>query len=171
MVYGIYYLLSYTWLSVGFLFHVILGGWLLPMRSWVLTDWLHTVTPCVSVCGHGQGHCRCQCRVEATVSFPCSPWVLPCRWRLKETNLHSRNMHIIHTSLKSDVLLLDIVTVLTFDRVTSSISSPLFCVLSVCVSSTSEVFRNIGWDSFTKCTLYVFQSLWEDPVALISVQI
>lgn len=39
----------------------------------------------------------------------------------------------------------------------------MMSVFLVSVSSTLEGFRNVGWDSFTKCTLYVFQNLWEDP--------
>lgn len=68
---------------------------------------------------------------------------------------HSRNMHIINTSFHWTVLFLWLLLFLVLNHLPlpSLIHEVMFLVS---VSSMSEDFRSVGWDSFTKCTLYVF---------------
>lgn len=98
------FFLSYTWQSVGFLFHVIHYGcfffcfcfahvslsshWMTAhQRSW-------TLTPYVCVCGHRQDTLTCLCRKEATVSSQArSPWVLPCCCHHKITTTFTQQKH------------------------------------------------------------------------------
>lgn len=100
-----------------------------------------TLTP-VCICGHRQDTVTCLCRMEATVSFHhahpgCCHTAASCKQKT-----HSKNMHIINTKLLSLV--------------------HVFFKCRLCFSYvTGEVL--VGEDSFTKCTLYVFQNHWEDP--------
>lgn len=123
MVYGIYYLLSYTWQSVGFLFHVIHNGCFLAhallSSRWTTAHWgSWTFTSCVCLWTQA-GHCHCLCRAEATVSFQaCSPWVLPCCWHKRKKTItqqkHAHNPHL--APLNSSILLLTIVTFLVLNH-------------------------------------------------------
>lgn len=122
-------------------------------RSW-------TLTPYVCVCGHRQDTLTCLCRKEATVSSQArSPWVLPCCCHHKITTTftpqkHAHNQHF--SPLNSSVLVTNVTfLVLNHLPLLPSLFFMTFMFL-VSVSSTSEDFRNVGWDSFTKCTLYVY---------------
>jgi len=137
-------------------------GIFLPICSWVLTEWLHI---------GGEFNPLCVCGTEATVSFQaCSPWVLPCCCHFFKKNPFNKQAETCTYSttlspLNDSVILVTIVTFLVLNHfATSSISRTLTSVFLVSVSSTLEGFlETLGEIALLKCTLYVFQNLWEDP--------
>lgn len=166
MAFGIFF--SQLDLTVcRFLFHMIhygCGFFFSPVYSfWVLTEWLHTrgneLWPLVCECVCLQTESRTLWPAYRTFFKACSAWVLP---RCCHLETRSRNTCTSSTLPRAQWCSCD-------TRYISCLKSPslhrfLFFVflttftLLMSVSSVED-FRNIGWDSFTKCTLYVFQSL------------
>lgn len=136
MAFNIFFL-SYTWQSVGFLFHVIYNGCFCAhvFLEFSLNDCTPgelNLKPLVCVCGHGREAVTCPCGAEATVSFfsqaSLSLGVANAAGHCKQQNTHKhtqqKHAHNQHVSpMNSSVLLVTIVTVLVLKPLaTSSIS-------------------------------------------------
>lgn len=172
MAFNIFFL-SYTWQSVGFLFHVWVFFYpcVLEFSLNDCTQGSWTLTPCVCLWTQA-GHCDLPvqnggyCIFSSLLSLGVAT-LLP----FKNTFTQPKHAHNRHLSPPNGSVLTTLVTFLVLNHLSLPLLFHMTYMFLVSISSTLEDFRNVGWDSFTKCTLYVFQSLWEDPGALISVPI
>lgn len=95
----------------------------------------------------------------------CSSWVLPrcCHSYLK---IFTHQIHAYNQQFSSRSNILHDLCYITCLKPLAIFFISLQWY-SWCYSYRSlEDLRNVGWDSFTKCTLYVFQSLSKDPLSI-----
>lgn len=162
---------SLLWQSVGFLSLVIHSGCFSPVFEFLLNDCtlreLNFNSLCVSVDTGGMlwPACAKKRRLLYLLQLALSGCCHAAAIRKKTLSHQKKNAHITNNSSLCWML----TTVYCYIVLNPSPLPPSLvhdlCFL-VSVSSTLE-----GWDSFTKCTLYVFQSFWEGPDALISLPI
>lgn len=158
MAFNIFFL-SYTWQSVGFWFHVIHYGCFFFCPC-VLGFSLNDCTPgelnfnplCVSV---DTGRLLWPACTERRLLYlfklarPGCCHAAAIRRKTHHTAKHAHNRHTAERSCDNCYI----------SCLKPLLPSPFFFMMYVFLesfSSTSEGFRNVGWDSFTKCTLYVF---------------
>lgn len=138
------------WFTMGVFFfaHVFLGShWMTAHRgSWTLTPCvcLWTQAGCCDLPVQKGGYC-----ISSNLLVLGVATLLP----LGEKHITQQNTHIIDTPLNG---LVTIVTFLVLNHFFHLLFFFMMYVFLESFSSTSEGFRNVGWDSFTKCTLYVF---------------